>query len=97
MFFSFLYVSLYILSLLSLHLQEVKFRKGYYSCFVTICSTCMGKLQDRDNTAWFASAATLHKCDFKTLLVISTVLEIIDQVHNLFAKDSNRCGVINRL
>lgn len=71
MFVSFLYVSLYILSLLPLHLQKIKFRKGYYSCFVTICSTCMGKLQDRDNMAWFASAANLYKCDFKTLPIIS--------------------------
>lgn len=67
----FLYVSLHILSLLSLHLQKVKFRKGYYSCFVTICGTCMGKRWHRDNMASFASASTLHMGDFKTLFAIS--------------------------
>jgi len=36
-----------------------------------ICSTCMGKLQGGGNMAWFSSAATLRKCDCKTLLVIS--------------------------
>lgn len=67
----FLYVTLYVLSLLSLHLQKVKFRKGYYSSFITIYGTCLGKWQDRDNLAQFASATTLHMWDFKALFSVS--------------------------